>query len=510
MSRKSRGWFLSRSSKPKDKSEEETMASLDLKLDLLCCHKVQDSLLSSASRFTDYRGIFNWCVIMLVLTHAHLFLENFIQHGFLVDLRKVLRLLVEDGYNWPSVYLILVSNVFVATALLIEKWQEQGFLSQRTGWVLEAGNLLVLMVFPTAVILHKSTSISVVGSLLSLCFYTVLTLKIYSYHDVNSWYRQGQVGNSGSAEMKEEQEDCPGRREYRDCLTLKDLYYFLMAPTLCYQLNFPRTRTIRKNFLFQRLLEMLILIQLMVGIAQQWIGPIIQRSECTFTNMDTTAKIEHLMELVAPNHFLWLILFYLLSHSCLNFIAELLCFGDREFYGDWWNADNLKAFWSKWNIPFHKWCSRHLYRPLLRRRLAPQHAELAVFVMSAAMCEVPRPGGPDIHPQLSPPAQNKRLPHCCTSADVSPLDLHHHDSRDQSGVLPGALFHRELWQRHGVALHAPGPSHRGHDLLPRLLHPEQGKLLLDAYFTTTLDHQLCGKPGRLKASPLEKAMPRLV
>jgi hypothetical protein len=29
--------------------------------------------------------------------------------------------------------------------------------------------------------------------------------------------------------------------KYPDNLTLKDLFYFLFAPTLCYELNFPRT-----------------------------------------------------------------------------------------------------------------------------------------------------------------------------------------------------------------------------------------------------------------------------
>lgn len=35
-----------------------------------------------------------------------------------------------------------------------------------------------------------------------------------------------------------------------------DLYYFLCAPTLCYELNFPRSPRIRKRFLLRRLLEM--------------------------------------------------------------------------------------------------------------------------------------------------------------------------------------------------------------------------------------------------------------
>ena len=38
--------------------------------------------------------------------------------------------------------------------------------------------------------------------------------------------------------------------------SLPDLYYFLFAPTLCYELNFPRSPRIRKRFLLRRLLEM--------------------------------------------------------------------------------------------------------------------------------------------------------------------------------------------------------------------------------------------------------------
>lgn len=39
------------------------------------------------------------------------------------------------------------------------------------------------------------------------------------------------------------------------CLFL-DMYYFVFAPTLCYQLNFPRSPRIRKSFLLRRLFEM--------------------------------------------------------------------------------------------------------------------------------------------------------------------------------------------------------------------------------------------------------------
>ena len=35
---------------------------------------------------------------------------------------------------------------------------------------------------------------------------------------------------------------------YPDNLTLPDLYYFMLVPSLCYELNFPRTARIRKTY----------------------------------------------------------------------------------------------------------------------------------------------------------------------------------------------------------------------------------------------------------------------
>uniref|UniRef100_A0A4W5KGT4 Diacylglycerol O-acyltransferase 1 n=1 Tax=Hucho hucho TaxID=62062 RepID=A0A4W5KGT4_9TELE len=43
---------------------------------------------------------------------------------------------------------------------------------------------------------------------------------------------------------------------YPGNLTLRDLYYFVFAPTLCYELNFPRSPRIRMSFLLRRLFEM--------------------------------------------------------------------------------------------------------------------------------------------------------------------------------------------------------------------------------------------------------------
>lgn len=84
-----------------------------------------------------------------------------------------------------------------------------------------------------------------------------------------------------------------------------------------------------------------------------------------------------------PNHFVWLCFFYITFHSFLNLVGELLHFADRNFYCDWWNANNIDTFWRTWNMPVHRWCVRHVYIPVVDLGYSRTAASLIVFFISA-------------------------------------------------------------------------------------------------------------------------------
>lgn len=94
-------------------------------------------------------------------------------------------------------------------------------------------------------------------------------------------------------------------------------------------------------------------------------------------------------QMALPNNLIWLILFYMYFHSFTNLCAELLRFGDRQFYRDWWNAHTVSYFWRNWNIPVHKWMLRHVYRPLRAMGCSRTAAVTAVFALSVR--PTPRP-----------------------------------------------------------------------------------------------------------------------
>lgn len=43
----------------------------------------------------------------------------------------------------------------------------------------------------------------------------------------------------------------------------------------------------------------------------------------------------------------------------------------------------MQYFWANWNIPVHKWCLRHLYKPLLSYGVTRGNASIIVFFVSA-------------------------------------------------------------------------------------------------------------------------------
>jgi diacylglycerol O-acyltransferase-1 len=89
---------------------------------------------------------------------------------------------------------------------------------------------------------------------------------------------------------------------YPHNLTLPDIYYFVAVPSLCYELNFPRTARIRKRFLLRRLLELLFGAQLALALIQQWVIPSVVNSLAPFAEMDLARTQERLLKLAVSPH----------------------------------------------------------------------------------------------------------------------------------------------------------------------------------------------------------------
>ncbi|XP_064535216.1 diacylglycerol O-acyltransferase 1 [Drosophila montana] len=364
-------------------------------------HRPRDSLFSWSSGFTNFTGLVNWGFLLLCIGGLRLGLENLLKYGvrinpidwyFFVSGRN-------EGEGHNALLLIIYSLVHISLCLAVEKGLALEIISEGLGMVIQTVNIIVSVCLPVVIIHFKGSAFSIMGATTVCFYYSVLFLKLWSYVQTNMWcrktYYQRQQPRErrpsiSLAELKrkhpnggDEDEDITKLVQYPENLSYKDILYFLCAPTLCYELNFPRTSRVRKRFLLKRLLEVLIGVNVLMALFQQWIIPSVRNSLIPFSNMDMALATERLLKLALPNHLVWLCFFYLLFHSFLNAIGEVLNFADRNFYCDWWNANNIDTFWRTWNMPVHRWCVRHLYIPVVQMGYSSRQASTIVFLFSA-------------------------------------------------------------------------------------------------------------------------------
>ena len=193
------------------------------------------------------------------------------------------------------------------------------------------------------------------------------------------------------------------RISFPDNLVLKSFAYFMVAPTLCYQMSYPRSPTTRVVWLLRRIAEMFIYLSLMVFLIEQYIIPSVNNSVVSLAEVNQlvlsgnasqktatalATLLERVLKLSIPTLYVWLCGFYCLFHLWLNILAELTRFGDRQFYKDWWNASTIDQYWRLWNMPVHKWLVRHVYFPSLRLGMGKGGATFVVFLFSAIFHEL--------------------------------------------------------------------------------------------------------------------------
>jgi len=363
-------------------------------------HQHRDSLLSMNSGFWEFDGAVNNCLLLLSIGGMRLFLENVIKYGLRVNpFEWVLYLMREsssDGHYHTPLWL-LGTNLHMLFVFFLEKAMAQQRVASWLGFYLHAAQLIIIVVSPWLAFTLWPNMFSLMGRMMICTAHIMLLLKLWSYGQVNHWCREEMLrrkrvkrGRSMSFHHKEDRiseepsdPHTPAPVTYPANLTLKDLYYFIAAPTLCYELNFPRTQRIRKWFLLRRALEVFLLSNLLVALFQQWIIPSVRNSMKPFSEMDFIRTWERLLKLSVPNHLLWVMWFYLVFHSGLNTVGELMRFADRKFYLDWWNAPDVGTFWRLWNLPVHNWCFRHLYTPVMRAGYNKGVASMLVFLFSA-------------------------------------------------------------------------------------------------------------------------------
>ncbi|KAH8724345.1 MBOAT, membrane-bound O-acyltransferase family-domain-containing protein [Phaeosphaeriaceae sp. PMI808] len=212
----------------------------------------------------------------------------------------------------------------------------------------------------------------------------IVFLKCVSYALTNRDLRHAYLHPKQADPLPELYKTCP----YPQNINFNNLCYFWWAPTLVYQPVYPRTDKIRWSFVFKRLTEVAGLSIVIWIASAQYAAPLLQNSLDKILTLNFTSIAERIMKLSTISVFCWLCGFFALFQSALNALAEVMRFGDREFYGDWWNVSSIRVYWTTWNKPVTNYMRRHIYSPLVGRGCPPALAQIIVFLFSGVLHEL--------------------------------------------------------------------------------------------------------------------------
>lgn len=180
-----------------------------------------------------------------------------------------------------------------------------------------------------------------------------------------------------------------------DEITLEDCHlpgfgkymYYLFAPTFIYRDNYPRTNAVRWKFVGARFLEAVAITFLLSFIFELQIKPYFR----DFGKMDLPAGsfVGRMFAMLVPSTIILLAGFYFLLHAWLNFTAELLRFGDRLYYRDWWNSGNYDGYFRNWNIVVSDWFYEYVYKEIGIHfcKGSKNFAMMMVYLISALLHE---------------------------------------------------------------------------------------------------------------------------
>ncbi|KAK0708410.1 MBOAT, membrane-bound O-acyltransferase family-domain-containing protein [Lasiosphaeris hirsuta] len=181
---------------------------------------------------------------------------------------------------------------------------------------------------------------------------------------------------------------------YPNNLTLANHYEFIVLPTLVYELEYPRSESISLSYAAEKAAACFGVIFVMILISQTYIYPVVMETvRMKDEGVPIATRFQYfpwmLSDLIFPFMLEYLLAWYLIWETILNFTAEMTYFADRNFYDAWWNSVSWDQFARDWNRPVHNFLLRHVYHSSISAMRVDKHtATLLTFLLSACVHEL--------------------------------------------------------------------------------------------------------------------------
>jgi hypothetical protein len=120
--------------------------------------------------------------------------------------------------------------------------------------------------------------------------------------------------------------------------------YFYFCPTLIYRDDYPKLKSISPKSILMNLINTLMGFSFNYIIVDMMLIPFINGN---LNYLKPENILQTLLNFIVFSILILFVSFFGICHAYFNLFADIIGFGDREFYGDFWNARTPKEFISK-------------------------------------------------------------------------------------------------------------------------------------------------------------------
>ena len=189
-----------------------------------------------------------------------------------------------------------------------------------------------------------------------------------------------------------------GNVTYPNNLTITNYVDYLLCPTLCYELEYPRVDHVNWTSLIAKIIATFGCIFLLTIISEEFILPVLTDAALRLHPVGLLTSPPPALEsllilaetiswLLFPFMLTFLLVFLVIFEYVLGAFAEITRFADRHFYSDWWNSTDWMEFSREWNVPVYSFLRRHVYSAS-RPHVGKPSATLITFLISAIGHEI--------------------------------------------------------------------------------------------------------------------------
>jgi len=319
----------------------------------------EPSYLSNEAPVQNYRGLLNLGLIIFVISNLRIMMATIQEYG-IAFAKGGTSFTGISFLGLPFISGLILINLFINQAYLIELFSSRGVFTQNISFVLHLVNANLALFVPMGIVWYLIDS--QLGGVMLLSCAVVTWMKLLSYMHANIDYRN-HPNRVETVVIQNLDQDTIGI-VYPENVTLSNIYYFCFAPTLTYQIAFPRLPcrkwfhivTLSGRLILSMAALFFLLVQVIAPTLDGMIKQLEGQEQMYMFSFEIMAK--YLLKLAIVCTYTWLLFFYAYFHLFLNLLAEILRFGDRVFYKDWWNSSNVSSYWRLWNIPVHYWLSK--------------------------------------------------------------------------------------------------------------------------------------------------------